>query len=177
MVKRIVNTAFWTDIQVIDHYSVEDKYFSLYLMTNDKSTQLGIYSLPKKIMSFETGFTSEVIEVLLNRFSEKYGQIIYSEKTQEVALVNSLSYSILSGGKPVSDLLKREFRLVKDGQLILATYQQMKSFWESSSRTFDHTVQELFENELRKRAILFKEEEAAIDFQIEDLKNSERIKK
>ena len=27
MVKRVVDTGFWTDMQVMDHYSVEDKYF------------------------------------------------------------------------------------------------------------------------------------------------------
>lgn len=48
MVKRVVDTAFWTNMQVIDNYSIEDKYFSLYLMTNDKTTQVGIYPLPKK---------------------------------------------------------------------------------------------------------------------------------
>lgn len=158
MVKRVVSTSFWTDTQVIDEYSVEDKYFALYLMTNTKSTQLGIYSLPKKIMSFETGFTAEVIEVLLKRFSDKYGKIIYSEKTQEVSLVKSLSFSILTGGKPVSDLLKREFRMVKDNQLILRTYEEMKSYWTESTRRFDQSVKKIFEDEMIKRGICFNAE-------------------
>ena len=44
MVKRVVDTDFWTDMEVIDHYSPEDKYFYLYLITNGKSSQVGIYS-------------------------------------------------------------------------------------------------------------------------------------
>lgn len=97
MVKRVVDTNFWTDMQVIDNYSIEDKYFFLYLMTNDKTTQVGIYPLPKKVMSFETGFNSDVIQVLLDRFSENYGRIIYSQETQEVTVLHSLQSTILKG--------------------------------------------------------------------------------
>lgn len=169
MVKRIVDTKFWTTMQVIDQYSVEDKYFALYLMTNDKSSQLGIYSLPKKVMSFETGFTIDVIQVLLDRFSKDYGQIIYSEKTQEVTLLKSLSYSILRGGKPVSDLLERELRVIQDGSLILETYQEMKEFWITSKRPFDQTIRFLFEEELtiRNLMVIEKEDEKIKSYQIE----------
>lgn len=153
MVKRIVDTNFWTSMQVIDHYSVEDKYFALYLMTNARSSQVGIYSLPKKIISFETGYTNEVIQVLIDRFSKEYKQIIYSEKTQEVSLLKSLEYSILRGGKPVSDLLERELKAVQEVSLIQTTYQTMLNHWQLSNRNFDKTIQSLFEAELRNRGI------------------------
>jgi len=157
MVKRIVDTAFWTDMQVIDNYSVEDKFFYLYLLTNDKSTQLGIYSLPKKVMSFETGFTTDVIQVLLERFSETYQKIRYSEDTQEVTILESLQFSVLTGGKPVQDLLEREMSKIKDDALILATYESMKQFWQLSKRKFDQTIMALFEKELTSRAVRFTE--------------------
>ena len=155
MVKRIVDTAFWTDMQVIDNYSVEDKFFYLYLLTNAKSTQIGIYSLPKKVMSFETGFTTDVIQVLLERFTKTYGKIHYSEKTQEVTILESLQFSVLTGGKPVQDLLEREISKVKDGALILATYESMQKFWQLSKRKFDHTIMALFEKEMTSRKITF----------------------
>ena len=155
MVKRIVDTDFWTDMQVIDNYSVEDKFFYLYLLTNDKSTQLGIYSLPKKVMSFETGFTTDVIQVLLERFSETYHKIRYSKATQEVTILESLQFSVLTGGKPVQDLLEREMMRVKDDQLILATYESMQNYWQLSKRKFDHTIMRLFEKELTSRQITF----------------------
>lgn len=155
MVKRIVDTAFWTDMSVIDNYSVEDKYFSLYLMTNGKTTQVGIYSLPKKVISFETGYTSDVIQVLLDRFSKQYGKIIYSEETQEITVLHSLQYTILKGGKPVSDLMERELARIKDGLLIASTYEEMKVFWNMSKRAFDKTIKQLFENELTNRGLMF----------------------
>lgn len=153
VVRRVVDTKFWTNNDVIDMYTVEDKYFALYLMTNGRSSQIGIYSLPKKIMSFETGFTTEVIEVLLDRFSEKYKKISYCNETQEVTILQSLEYSILKGGKPVLDLLEREINSIKAGELILETYKRMINFWNLSQRKIDKDIRSLFEKELSNRGL------------------------
>src|SRR5699024_7003652 len=56
-------------------------------------------------------------------------------------------------GKPVSDLLVRELRTIKDSSLIEATYEVMNDFWELSSRKFDKTIKELFEAELMNRGL------------------------
>ncbi len=158
MVKRVVDTDFWTDMEVIDHYSPEDKYFYLYLITNGKSSQVGIYSLPIKVIRFETGYSTETIQVLLERFSEKYKQIIYSKETQEVTILNSLKFSILKGGRPVKDLLEKELALVKDATLIQATYENMLQFWTLSKRPFDQTIKAAFENELKNRGLINQQE-------------------
>lgn len=156
MTKRVVDTNFWTDRQVMNHYSVADKFFTLYLLTNGKSTQVGIYSLPKKVMSSETGLTNDVIQVLLNRLTNTYGKILYSEKTQEITILNRLEFSIFTGDKPERDLLERELSKVKDGELIKATYEAMFDFWQTSKRAFDQTIQELFEEELKTRGFFQK---------------------
>ncbi len=153
-VKRIVDTDFWLDEKVIDTYSVEDKYFLLYLITNPRTTQLGIYRLPKKLISFETGYTKEVVEVLLQRFETEYANIKYNQNLQEIAVLNSLKYSIVKGGKPVSDLLTKELSKVKDKELIKAVYERMRPWWARSTRSFDLTVKELFEIEIKKRNLL-----------------------
>ena len=105
-------------------------------------------------MSFETGYTTEVIKVLIERFSEKYKQIIYSEETQEVTLLKSLEFSILKGGKPVLDLLERELAKVKDSRLIQATYEAMDDYWEQSKRKVDKDIKEVFVSELSTRKIV-----------------------
>ena len=125
-VKRVVNTEFWTDSKVIDMFSVEDKYFMLYLLTNPHTTQLGIYELNVRQASFETGYTTDVINVLLDRFENKYGLIKYSQKTKEIAIGNYLRHSIMKGGKPVEDLLKREMNKVKDKSLIEYSFNKIK---------------------------------------------------
>ena len=124
--KRVVSTDFWTDSKVIDMFSVEDKYFMLYLLTNPHTTQLGIYELNIKQASFETGYTADVITVLLERFENKYGLIKYSKATKEVAIGNYLRHSIMKGGKPVEDLLNRELQRVKDKNLIDYSFNKIK---------------------------------------------------
>ena len=143
-VKRIVDTDFWTDINVIDNYSVEDKYFNLYLLTNRFVRQAGIYKLPKKFISFEAGYTKEVVEVLLDRFQEKYKKIKYNHKTQEIALLEYTSFSIIKGGKPVEDCLVQDLSLVEDKSLIRVVYNHMLDYWENSGRPFDIKVKNIF---------------------------------
>lgn len=152
-IKRIVNTKFWIDEKVIDNYSVEDKYFMLYLLTNPRTSQLGIYKLPKKVASFETGYTREVIEVLLQRFQDKYNNILYNHETQEITVLNSLRYSIVKGGAPVTSLLTKELTQVESDMLIKETYDHMVSWWNKSSRETDGVIKSLFEEELSKRKV------------------------
>ena len=117
-VKRVVNTDFWNDEKVMDLFSPEDKLFMLYLITNPHTTQLGVYAINPKHMSFELGYTSEVIHVLLERFEKNYGIIKYSYQTKEIAIKNFLRHSIVKGGKPVEDCLKKEIAQVKDKTLL-----------------------------------------------------------
>lgn len=153
--KRVIPISFWTEPYTVENYSVEDKYFILYLMTNPASTQVGIYRLSKKVMSFETGYTIDVINVLLDRFENQYKEILYNAETQEITLLKSLTYSIMKGGDPVAQLLKSELSVVLEPDLILQTYMSLQSFFETSVRVFDQTIKRLFELELQKRNIPF----------------------
>lgn len=140
-VKRIVDTDFWRDEKVIDFYSPEDKYFWLYLLTNPQSKQLGIYKLPKKIIAFETGYSVETVKILIDRFQNKYNAIIYSEETQEIAILNYLKYSIIKGGKPVIDCIMQDIKQVRDIALLKEVYKQTLYFTDDRD-TFKQ-IQEL----------------------------------
>jgi hypothetical protein len=117
-IKRIVDTGFWNDDKVMDMFTPEDKLFMLYLLTNPHTTQLGVYQINKKSMAFEIGYSVEAISVLLDRFESKYELIRYSAITKELAIKNYLRHSIVKGGKPVEDLLKKEIMQVKDKSLL-----------------------------------------------------------
>lgn len=143
-VKRIVDTDFWADIDVIDNFSIDDKFFALYLYTNKHTRQAGIYKLPKKFISFETGFTKEVIEVLLDRFENQYKRIKYNHETQEIALLRYTAFSIVKGGKPVEDCIIRDLQTIKDKELIKATYEEMEDTWNASTRVVDEKIKKIF---------------------------------
>ena len=137
-IKRIVDTDFWTDDKVMVEFSPEDRLFMLYLLTNPHTTQLGVYKILPKQMAFELGYSSDTINVLMDRFENKYNMIRYSKETSEIAVKNYLKYSIVKGGKPVLDLLTREANRIKDKSLI--SYIN-----ESASLSENATVKEFCE--------------------------------
>ena len=126
-IKRIVDTSFWTDGKV-DEFSPEDKYFMLYLLTCPFTKQLGIYEISVKQVAFQLGYSVDAVKVLLDRFENKYGIIIYSEATNEVAIKNYLMHSIIKGGAPVRDCLIREMKQVKNKTLIAEVFAHIKSY-------------------------------------------------
>mgnify|MGYP003530346939 FL=1 len=124
-IKRIVDTSFWTDGKV-DEFSPEDKYFMLYLLTNPFSKQLGIYEISIKHVAFQLGYSIDAVKVLLDRFEKKYGIIIFSSETNEIAILNFLRHSIIKGGKPVEDCIRKEMALVKNKSLIDAVFSHLR---------------------------------------------------
>ncbi|SFK95225.1 DnaD domain-containing protein [Salinicoccus halodurans] len=88
---RFVHVSFWQDSFVLD-LSPEEKYFYLYLMTNSKTSQIGIYELPKRVVELETGYNRETVDKLLNRFIE-YGKIQYNDTTKEIMLINWVKHN------------------------------------------------------------------------------------
>lgn len=123
-IKRIVDTSFWTDGKV-DEFTPEDKYFMLYLLTNPFSTQLGIYEISIKQAAFHLGYSMETVRNLLDRFEYKYGMIIFSKATNEVAIKNFLRHSIVKGGKPVEDCIRKEMQKVKNKALITNVFNHI----------------------------------------------------
>lgn len=143
-IKRIVDVQFWNDDKVLEYFSPEDKLFMLYLMTNPHTTQLGVYAINKKHMSFELGYTIDVVNVLLDRFENKYEMIKYSNDTKEIAIKNYLKHSIIKGGKPVEDCLTKEIKQVKDKSLLGFVYSNLKDC-ESLNDTVKKIIESLNE--------------------------------
>lgn len=88
---RQLHTSFWQDGFVLD-LTPEEKYFYLYVMTNPKTSQCGIYELPKRIMETETGYNRETVQKLLQRFVD-YKKIDYHEGTKELMILNWIKYN------------------------------------------------------------------------------------
>jgi hypothetical protein len=83
---RKIHTSFWSDtfIQELDN---DHKLFYLYLLTNEKTKQCGIYEISKRQISFELGYSIDRVSKLLAYFV-KTGKIMYSEETKEIAIKN-----------------------------------------------------------------------------------------
>ena len=115
---RKLHTAFWQDAKVIEELTPEDKFFFIYLLTNPATTQIGIYQITKKQMSFELGYSIESINSLMDRFENHHKLIKYNPYTREIALKNWGKYNLDRSGKPMLDCVKKELEEVSDISLI-----------------------------------------------------------
>ena len=146
-VKRIVSTSFWSDSKV-DTFSPEDKYFMLYLLTNPHTTQLGIYEFSMKHAAFEMGYSVETVQALLSRFQDRYKIIRYCQDTGEIAIKNYLKHSIVKGGKPVLDCLKKELRQVKSKDLVKFVFSANQNSENATVREFILYIREIYKYNL-----------------------------
>lgn len=108
---RQIHIDFWQDGFVLD-LTPEEKYFFLFLMTNSKTSQCGIYELPKRVVEIETGYNRDTVDKLLNRFVE-YGKILYCDETKEIMIKNWMKYNGIKSPKVIA-CIKKELLEVKN---------------------------------------------------------------
>ena len=90
---RTVQTNFWTDINVVDNFTPEDRYFYLYLMTNPHTNLAGCYEISKKTIADETGYAKETVERLLDRMEKSHNVIRMSPTTKEILILRWFKYN------------------------------------------------------------------------------------
>jgi hypothetical protein len=112
---RKIHTSFWSDtfIQDLDN---DHKLFYLYILTNERTKQCGIYEISKKQISFDLGYSIDRVSKLLQYFI-KTDKILYSEITKELAIKNWNKFNSSTSPKVVS-CIKSELSNVKDRVLI-----------------------------------------------------------
>ena len=115
-VYRHIHIDYWQDGFVLD-LTPEEKYFYIYLMTNSKTSQCGLYELPKRIIETETGYNRETVDKLLNRFID-YKKIVYCEETREVFLMNWIKHNKIVSPK-VKKCVYEELKKIKSMDLVL----------------------------------------------------------
>lgn len=115
---RQVQTNFWSNPYIQEEMTAEDKYFYLYLMTNEFTTQIGIYPITKKQIAFDLGYSIESIQALLQRFESYHKLIKYDNETREIILLKWAENNLNGGGKPVQDLVKKEIEQVKNKEFL-----------------------------------------------------------
>lgn len=141
---RKIYTKFWKDGKVIEELTPEDKFFFVYLLTNPATTQIGIYQITKKQMSFELGYSIETINSLMDRFENHHKLIKYNLSTREIAIKHWGRYNLDRGGKPMIDCIKKELELVSDISLIEYVSENIKR--EDIKELFIDYINTFYEN-------------------------------
>lgn len=129
---RKISITFWSD-PFVQTLTPEGKYFYLYLMTNTKTSQCGIYEITINHMSFETGYNNATIEKLLKQFQQN-GRVKYSKETNEIALKNWPKYN-LSESPKVKACVSNELKSIKNPALIEYLYSINTSSQETKEET------------------------------------------
>lgn len=68
--QRYINTKFWSD-GFVSELNPLDRYLFLYFLTNEHTNIAGIYELPLKTISFETGLELDMLKKMIGRLKEK----------------------------------------------------------------------------------------------------------
>ncbi len=116
---RKIHVSFWKD-EFIESLTPEQKYFYLYLMTNDRTRQCGIYEITFRQICYDTGYNEETVKKLIEYFII-CDKIRYSFNTKEIALKNWGKYNDSTSPK-VKVCVDKELSLVKDRLLIEYLY-------------------------------------------------------
>ncbi|WML36746.1 hypothetical protein [Clostridium sp. OS1-26] len=83
---RQLQTEFWQDDFVME-LTPEERYFYVYIMTNSKTKQCGIFKVVKKLISLELGYDVETVNKPIKKFID-YGKILLCSKTNEPMIIN-----------------------------------------------------------------------------------------
>jgi hypothetical protein len=116
---RKLHTSYWTD-PFVEELTQEQKLFYVYLISNTKTRQSGIYEITKKYIQFETGFSIKEVSELIQFFISK-GKIAYSEITNEIAITNWFKHNRSTSPK-VLKCVHEDLKEVKDISLIKVVY-------------------------------------------------------
>lgn len=112
---RKIHVSFWSDAFISD-LTDKQKLFYLYLLTNERTTQLGVYEITKKQIAYDLGYTIDVVSKLISEI-EKTGRIKFNGHTSEIGIKNWNRYNLNTSSKVVT-LVNKEKERIKDKSLI-----------------------------------------------------------
>ncbi|MBX4263020.1 DnaD domain-containing protein [Clostridium estertheticum] len=121
---RQIYTEFWSDTFVLELDS-QEKFFYLYLLTNTKSTQCGIFQISPRLISLETGYDKVLVAELLKKFCD-YKKILYCAETNEIMVLNWIKYNIPNNNNAVIGISK-ELLKVKNKVFLKLLYEKYEA--------------------------------------------------
>lgn len=118
---RPVDIEFWQDEFVLE-LSSEQKLTYIFLLTNRRTTQCGIYNIGLTIAQLELQFSEEKIKEHLKFFQER-GKLLYDNDNKEIMLLNWYKYNNTHNHKNIRICINKELRRIKTTEFINAFYE------------------------------------------------------
>ena len=105
-VYRNISMDFWTDSKVVDDFTPEDRYFHIYVLTNPHTNLCGCYEVSMKQIANETGYNTDTVSRLIDRFQNVHKVLEYCKETKEILVLNWHRYNWTASPKLDKPLLK-----------------------------------------------------------------------
>lgn len=121
---RSLETAFWQDNFTVKLPAAE-KIFYIYILTNIRTNQCGIYNFSITFSAVELGCSEEEVKALINKFID-YGKILYDEETEEIMILNWYKYNLCIN-KNISICANKELSNIKNKEFIKRLYELCKN--------------------------------------------------
>lgn len=157
MAYRNIDIDFWQDEYILN-LDTEEKLFYLYLLTNGKTTQIGVYPLVFKVIKFETGYKDELIDKCMDKLSRD-GKIKYDTDTKEIYINNWYRYNYINKSPKVMNYLWKEWtqikslefkKLVLNNMLISFSHKKLLKEMETISIQYPNFINTISKDERKQ---------------------------
>jgi DnaD/phage-associated family protein len=132
---RQLYTEFWSDSFVLE-LTPEEKYFYLYLISNPKSTQSGIYEISQITIETDCGYNRETVEKLIQRFCE-YKKILYCDDTKELMVINWIKYNVPRSINTIK-CIQKELLKVKNKAFVKVLFNKCQEIGLEVDKIFEN---------------------------------------
>lgn len=112
MAQRMIDCDLWTNPQIVNDFTAEDKYFWLYLLTNPHNNICGVCKISNKTIANEMGYSEDSIKNLLNRFIKTHNLIDYDKENYEILIINWYKFNWSSSPK-LKTYIEKVIRSIK----------------------------------------------------------------
>lgn len=109
---RQVHTTLWQDDFVGDILTEPpEKLFWLYVLTNNQTTQCGVFTFRIRQAQFDTGLSQQEIQGIINKLVS-HKKVKYSTENNEIMIINWLKYNSARSPK-VAAVIDKELKDIK----------------------------------------------------------------
>jgi len=165
---RQLYTEFWSDSFVLE-LSSEEKFFYLYLLTNTKTTQSGIYEISRRFIETETGLNRETVEKLINKFCE-YNKILYCENTKEIMVLNWMRYNFPNNCNSLK-CIQNELQKIKNREFLKILYKKYQAAQLDVENIFKNLLTEESFNNTSADCCIEKVDKLSLNYSLESNSN------
>ncbi|SCH48637.1 DnaD domain protein [Romboutsia sp. 1001713B170207_170306_H8] len=133
---RHVRSEIWVNPKVSECMNSNEKLIFVYLLTNQHTTQIGIYKITKKQIAYDLDLPMNIVEETLEKFENDLKIIVYNKSTYEIAITKWGRFNLTNSGRPIKDCIKKELLEVKDVELLKVISEHIRK----------EEIKELFDN-------------------------------